>query len=182
MSGKPVTKGWEVVNNELHLTIDGERAGSILSEKQYVNFELIFSWRISPGGNNGIKYRVRDFGGKTLGLEYQIIDELGHKSPLKPNQTTASVYAIYEPNPNRFLRPAGEYNEGRIIVRDDQIEHWLNGQRVANVTVGTADWMTRVAKSKFADAEGFGQYRSGKIMLTDHKSEVWFRYIAVRSL
>lgn len=182
VSGKPVTKGWEVVDGELHLSVAGDRGGSIVTDREYTNFELHFSWRIAPGGNNGIKYRVREYDGRTLGLEYQIIDDDGHKSKLKPLHRTGSIYDLYDADPSRFLRPAGEYNDSRIVVRDGQIEHWLNGQQVAFAQVGTDDWMQRVAKSKFAEREGFGQYRTGKIMLTDHNSEVWFRYVVLREL
>lgn len=182
VSGKPVTKGWEVVNGELHLSVDGERGGAIVTDREYTNFELLFSWRIAPGGNNGIKYRVRNYGGATLGLEYQIIDDEGHKSKLKPLHRTGAIYALYAADESRFLRPPSEYNDGRIVVRDGQIEHWLNGQQVAFANVGSDEWMRRVAESKFAKREGFGQYRTGKIMLTDHKSEVWFRYVVLREL
>lgn len=183
LTGKPVPDGWEVVNSELHLSIEGRRPGPIVTERQYTNFELMFEWRIAPGGNNGIKYRVRDYQGKVLGTEYQIIDDEGHQTPLKPNQKTGAIYGLYEPAPNRFfLRPAGQYNDSRIVVCDRRIEHWLNGARITTATVGDDDWMERVANSKFADAEGFGQYRTGKIMLTDHNSEVWFRYIVLKPL
>jgi len=182
VAGQPVTQGWEVVGGELHLATDGLRGGNIVTAHRYTNFELLFEWRVAVGGNNGVKYRVRDFDGKILGIEYQIIDDEHHGSALRPDQKTGAIYEVYEPNPNRFLRPAGEYNDSRIVVHNNRIEHWLNGQQIATATVGSDDWMERVANSKFADAEGFGQYRTGKIMLTDHRSEVWFRYIFLRPL
>ena len=183
LSGEPVPEGWEVVNGELHLSLDSQRPGPIVTSREYTNFELMFEWRIAPGGNNGIKYRVRDYDGRVLGTEYQIIDQESRRNPLTPNQRTGAIYGLYEPAPDCFfLRPAGEYNDSRIVVCGRRIEHWLNGQRITTATVGSDAWMKRVANSKFANADGFGQYPTGKIMLTDHNSEVWFRYIVLRPL
>jgi hypothetical protein len=71
--------------------------------------------------------------------------------------------------------PAGEFNASRIVVRDNEIQHWLNGQLLLTAMVGDRDWRERVAASKFSDRLTFGQNHRGRIMLTDHGSEVWFR-------
>jgi hypothetical protein len=39
---------------------------------------------------------------------------------------------------------------------------------------GSADWKRRVAASKFRNQPGFAPGR-GRIMLTDHQDETWFR-------
>jgi hypothetical protein len=77
--------------------------------------------------------------------------------------------------PGGLARPAGEYNEARIVVQGNRIEHWLNGQRVVNATVGDEEWQRRIAASKFSDVPDFARNPRGKIMLTDHGSEVWYR-------
>jgi hypothetical protein len=71
--------------------------------------------------------------------------------------------------------PAGKFNSSRIVVHNNKLQHWLNDRRVVTATVGDEDWKKRVAMSKFTDLEGFGENRNGRIMLTDHGSEVWFR-------
>ena len=71
---------------------------------------------------------------------------------------------------------------GAVIVRGNRIEHWLNGHLVMEAIVGSVDWQQRVGKSKFADVDGFGQNRCGRIMLTDHGDEVWYRNVFIRRL
>ena len=44
-------------------------------------------------------------------------------------------------------------------------------------TVGDAEWNRRLAESKFEEREGFGANPRGRLMLTDHGSEVWFRNV-----
>jgi len=180
--GKPVTEGWEVVDGALHLKTGGPRGGNIVTEQEYGDFDLSFDWKIAPGGNNGLKYRVRKFDGKTLGLEYQMIDDGGYRTKLPPKGSTGALYDIYEPSEPKPLIPPGQFNHSRIVVCGDRIEHWLNGKRIVLAYVGSDEWNQRIAESKFADVVGFGRNREGKIMLTDHNSEVWYRNITLTPL
>jgi hypothetical protein len=177
MDGKPVEEDWEVVDGTLHLK-DGPGSGAnLFTEREYTDFELEFEWRIAPQGNNGLKYRVRKYGDRYLGCEYQILDDAAHK--LSPRGVTGSLYELYEPSDVHLLKPVGEFNQSRIVVRGNHIEHWLNGVRIVSADVGSSQWYRRVAESKFRNVEGFGENRSGLIMLTDHSSEVWYRNIVL---
>ncbi|MBI2479021.1 MAG: DUF1080 domain-containing protein [Planctomycetia bacterium] len=181
LDGKPITTGWEVVDGVIHLNKEQGRAGHIITKREYGDFELSFDWKIAAGGNSGVKYRVRDYGNKTLGCEYQIYDDADARK-LQPKNSSGSLYDLYEPNENKQLNATGEFNSTRIIVRGDQIEHWLNGKQILAITVGSPDWDERIAASKFAEEKDFGENHFGKIMLTDHGSEVWYRDIQIRSL
>jgi hypothetical protein len=174
LDGQPVTRGWEVVDGMIHLAMSGDRGGNIVTAREVGDFVLSFDFKIAPGGNSGIKYRVKDFGGRVLGCEYQIYDDASEGERLDPKGTTGSLYDVYEPIADKPLNPPGEFNRALIIVRDDVIEHWLNGRRLLRADVGSPEWDRRIAASKFNDVPGFGENRSGRIMLTDHGSEVWF--------
>ena len=180
MDGKPVEEDWEVVDGTLHLKDRPAGGANLFTEQEYTDFELEFEWRIAPKGNNGLKYRVRKYGNQYLGCEYQILDDAAHK--LNPRGITGSLYELYEPSDARQLRPVGEFNQSRIVVRGNHIEHWLNGVRIVSADVGTSEWYQRVAESKFHNVESFGENRSGLIMLTDHSSEVWYRNIVLTPL
>ena len=171
--GKPVPSAWEVAEGEIHLKKDGTRAGHIVTRKEFGDFQLSFEWKIAPKGNSGIKYRVRSHGGKILGCEYQIYDD--DKGKINGKNSAGSLYDLYEPNDQKELKPVGEYNHSRIVVRGDKIEHWLNGKLIVEAQVGSEEWQTRVDKSKFNDVEDFSRRKMGRLMLTDHGSEVWYR-------
>lgn len=177
LDGKPVTQGWEVVDGMIHLKKEGKRAGHIISARDVGDFILTFEWKIAPRGNSGLKYRVRPYGRLMLGCEYQIFDDEGSGKKIGGNKSAGSLYDLYEPGANKRLRPAGEFNAARIVVRGDRIEHWLNGERIVAATVGDPEWQRRIARSKFAKNKGFGEPGPGRIMLTDHGSEVWYRNI-----
>jgi len=180
--GSPVSGDvWSVSNLELQLDTSRGRGGNIVTEELFGDFELLFEWKNSAGGNNGIKYRVNDFGGRTLGCEYQVIDDVGHEG-LKPTQKTAALYDVYEPVEHDVLNPPGEWNRGRIVVRASRIEHWLNGHLVMSANVDSDEWNRRVAASKFGDLPDFGRTPTGRIMITDHGDQITYRNVFIRSL
>jgi hypothetical protein len=174
IDGKPVTDGWEVVDGMIHLKKDGKGSGHIITVNEFGDFTLTFEWKIAVGGNSGVKYRVRSYGNKVLGCEYQIYDDEGKKKML-PRNSAGSLYDLYEPNSSKQLKPAGEWNQAKIVVRGNSIEHWLNGQQVVAATVGDSEWKKRISESKFSEYQDFSQQPRGKLMLTDHGSEVWYR-------
>ena len=182
VDGRPVdAPAWQVADGMMHLDRRLGKGGSLLSNEVFGDFELVFEWKLAKGANNGIKYRVNDFDGRKLGIEYQMIDDF-EKQELKPRYRTASLYDIYAPREHGVLRPAGEFNRGRILVHNNRIEHWLNGHLVTEALVGSKAWNERISKSKFHDVEGFGVVPTGRIMLTDHNDEVWYRNVFIRRL
>jgi len=180
--GEPVIRGWEVADGMIHFAPGESRAGHIMTTRQFQNFVLDFEWKIAPGGNSGVKYRVHKFSGHMSGLEYQIIDDDGYAHPLPPKGTTGALYNLVAPNEEKQLNPPGQFNSSRIVVQDNNIQHWLNGKLIVSATVGDAEWNKRVDESKFDDNKNIGRNRVGKIMLTDHHSEVWYRNLKLTTL
>ena len=166
VDGRPPASGWRLKDGVLHLDLSEGRAGHLLSERRFGDFRLTFEWKIAGRGNSGLKYRVRRYKGRLLGCEYQLLDDPAYGS-IHPKHTAGALYALYEPSRPKQLRPAGEYNTACIEVIGDRVRHWLNGQRIVNAEVGSDDWRRRVAISKFAEYDGFGQNPRGKA--DDHR-------------
>lgn len=177
-NGEPVTKGWVVEDGCLHRR---EAGGDILTEHEFGDFELSLEWRIDPGVNSGVKYRVRRYGKRMLGLEYQVIDDARLKDP-RSSGSTASLYALKAADGDKPLLPPGSFNHTRIVVRGNRFEHWLNGRLVVEMDTSTDAWTDAVGRSKFKSVEGFGLNRRGRILLQDHGGKVWFRNIVLRPL
>jgi arylsulfatase A-like enzyme len=179
--GKPVTNGWGVVDGTIHLNREKKRSGHIVTRDEYGDFDLSFEWMIARNGNSGLKYRVREYRKRLLGLEYQILDNPQFENGQPSDKgSTGSIYALYEPNEKKTLKPAGEFNVSRIIVHGNHIEHWLNGERIATANVGDEEWDKRIDESKFSNEKDFSRNRFGRIMLTDHGAEVWYRNFSIR--
>ncbi|VUD69301.1 hypothetical protein TDB9533_04668 [Thalassocella blandensis] len=181
LEGGPVGKKWQVVNKELVLT--GEGGGDILTKESYENFELVLDWKISAKGNSGIFYRVADGAGIAWmsGLEYQILDDQNHPGLSRQSHSAGSVFDVIPPNA-KVINPPLTYNTTRIVVKNNYVEHWLNGVKVVAFDIGSDVWTKQVSASKFANAEKFAKTQSGRIGLQDHGNKVWFKNIKIREL
>jgi hypothetical protein len=180
LDGSPVTSGWEASDAEIRLNRSAGRGGHIITAAEFGDFDLSFEWKIGARGNSGLKYRVRKYDNQTLGLEYQICDDPEGR-PIS-RKSAGALYDLYEPSAERLLKPSGEWNAARIVVRGNRIEQWLNDRQIVTATVGDEEWQKRIGASKFADEEKFGENRIGRIMLTDHGSDVAYRSFVFQPL
>ena len=189
---KAPEEAWVIEEGAIKRTaIRGEPSpdsGDIITTGQYENFELQLEWRISPGGNSGIKYLVAEemvmIGYSGLGFEFQIIDDERNPDAAQGkngNRSTGALYDLIAPK-NKVMRPAGTWRQVRLIVRGDDVEHWLDGAKVVEFKLDGAKLKELIADSKYKDIRGFGEVRKGHILLQDHGDEVWYRNIKLREI
>src|SRR5437879_2164673 len=89
-------KGWRIEDGILK-KVGGERGGDIITDETFDNFDLSWEWRISPKGNNGIKYLVTEDRPSAPGYEYQMIDDKANEDgKLGPKHATASFYDVLQ--------------------------------------------------------------------------------------
>ena len=154
--------------------------GQIITKDKYGDFTLSWEWKISPKGNNGIKYLVVEDRANAPGPEYQILDDTGHPDgKIGPHRQTACLYDILTPAKNKPLNPVGEWNHSKIVVKGKSVEHWLNGIRVLAYELESNELKAAIAKSKLAKAKDFEKKVNGHIMLTDHIDECSFRNMKI---
>ena len=173
-------EGWEVKDGALTRTKGG---GDIVTEDEFDSFELAIEWKISEGGNSGIMVRVSEQfeAPYETGPEFQVLDNAKHADGRNPLTTAGSCYALYAPTKD-VTRPVGEWNQARILVNGNHVEHWMNGEKIVTYDFGSADWEARLKKSKFSSMPRFGREAKGHIDLQDHGNEVAFRGIKIRTL
>jgi 3-keto-disaccharide hydrolase len=167
--------GWTVADGWLKC-IAGGHGGDVISTDEFNDFELTWDWRLPPKANNGVKYFVTESRDRALGHEYQMVDGAEEGDPI---HSTAAFYDVLPPKPDKPLKPAGEINHSRVIVRGNHVEHWLNGAKVLEYELGSDEVKAAVAKSKFKNVEGFGTKIKGHILLTYHNDECLFRNIKI---
>ena len=147
--GDSLPAGWQVVDGALTRVAAG---GDIVTREEFQDFELALEWKVEPGGNSGIMYRVAEAPELETtwqsGPEYQVLDDAGHPDGRRPETSAGACYGLYSA-PRGVVRPAGEWNEARIVVQGSHVEHWLNGRRVVSYELESPDWEARVRGSKY---------------------------------
>ena len=172
--------GWSVENGMLTRTGPG---GDIITEQQFGDFELYLEWLVGPGGNSGVLLRAVEGQEEVYhgAPEMQILDDAGHPDGRSPLTSAGSNYGLHGA-PHGIVKSAGEWNSSRIVVVNNQVEHWLNGDKVVEYELGSADWLRRVANSKFAQWPEYGRASRGHIGIQDHGDRVSFRNLKVREI
>ena len=170
--------GWQAVDGAL--TRVGN-AGDIITSESFKDFELQLEWKLRPRGNSGIFYRVAE-GSEAMyysGPEMQVLDDNGHPDGQSELTSAGAGYGLY-PAPRGVVKPVGEWNAVRIVVKGNHVEHWLNGRKIVEYELGSPDWLERVKNSKFKQWPEYGRAAEGHIGLQDHGDWVAFRNIKIR--
>jgi len=175
----PPDKGWVVRDAAIVHEARGG-GGDLVSREVYGDFDFRFSFRVAPGANSGVMWHVTDEGAETYfsGPEYQVLDD-GARKP-GPKHAVGALYDLV-PATDKVVRPAGQWNEGRIVVRDGRLQHFLNGRKVVDCACAGPEWDQLIAESKFRDWP-FGKSPTGRLALQDHGDEVAFRDLRVKKL
>ncbi|MBI1361123.1 MAG: DUF1080 domain-containing protein [Alphaproteobacteria bacterium] len=173
---------WSVEDGAITVSGTGP---DLITKDEYGDFELSVDWKISPAGNSGIIYLVKDVleapQTYNTGPEMQVLDDARHPDGKLPSHRAGALYDLVAPS-IPAARPVGEWNTARIRVKDGHITHWLNGTKVVESPYGDDAWRKMVAGSKFKDMPLFGKASSGHIALQDHGDQVWYRNIKIRKL
>lgn len=183
---KDEVKGWTIEDGVL--TTEG-KSGDLVTNEKYGDFIMEFDFKVSPKGNSGVIYKIIEgddkkkyFNTYASGPEYQIIDDVNYPAKITTKQKTGANYDVYEPNDLTVVKPAGEWNKGVLKIKDNKVEHWLNGKKVVEYTYGDDQWKEDVGKSKFAKWEYANAHDEGHISLQGHGDQVWFRKIRIKEL
>ncbi len=174
-------RGWSNVDGALTRT--GTGGDIVYGAAAFDDFELELEWKLRPAGNSGIFYRATESTDRIFenAPEYQILDNELHPDN-KTELTVAGANYGLDPAPRDAPLPVGEWNQTRIIARGANVEHWLNGKKVAEYTLWSPAWEEKVKASKFVQWPSYGRSSSGFIGLQDHGDWVAYRNIRVRPL
>jgi hypothetical protein len=164
----------------------GQGGDILYGLKKFKNFELSIDWKIEKEGNSGIFYYIVETPGKPIynaAPEIQVLDNWNAGDNKLTNHLAGSLYDLIPALPQN-AKPAGEWNNIVVNVKDGKVTHTQNGVTVVEYELWTSEWKELVAKSKFKDWPGFidGPAKEGYIGVQDHGYDCWFRNIKIREL
>lgn len=182
--------GWNVIDGAL-VRVSGGAGGKgagggddIITLEQFDNFELRLEWKVvDRAGNSGVVLRASEDAVTSwhTGPEMQILDNAAYPGR-DVRQLAGACYDLYPPAKD-VSHPRGQWNAAAVVANGTHVEHWLNGVKLLEYELGSDDWKTRVAQSKFKAMPHFQQPpRKGHICLQDHTARIEFRNIKLREL
>ena len=183
--GEFPTRSWTIDDGCLKALVSKPTFQDIRTVEMFEDFELEFEWKITPNGNSGVKYVIyredvwkppgsNEFHARGRGWEYQIADGTSARKDL---EAAGGLYEFQAPS-QLNARPAGEFNEARIVRRGAAIEHWLNGVRVVQLRWDTPEMRERMRGRQVPT----DLPRRTPIVLQNHGSEAWFRRVKIYPL
>jgi len=184
---------------------EGQRGdgGDIIFAHKFKNFELLFDWKVSKGGNSGCFYLAQEVTTEKDGKtnyepiyiscpEYQLLDNANHpdaKLGKDNNRQSASLYDMIPAVPQN-QKPYGEWNEGKVMVYKGTVVHGQNGENVVEYHLWTQQWTDMLQASKFSQAKwplAFellnncgGENHEGYIGFQDHGDDIWIRNVRIK--
>jgi hypothetical protein len=188
---RPVGEAWRVTDGTIHLDATNKenwkaRAGDIVSDNEYENFELSVDWKVDTGANSGIIFYIHEDSTKyewpwNTGMEMQVLDNERHRDAKILKHRAGDLYDLISCS-KETVRPALEWNTAVVKSVNGKLDLFLNGENVVSTTLWDDNWKKMIAGSKFKDMDGFGSFKKGKIALQDHGDNVWYRNIKIRKL
>ncbi len=184
--------GWVMENGILKVMpsngAESANGGDIVTTRTYKNFILKAQFKITEGANSGIKYFVRpDLNkgeGSAIGCEFQILDDTRHPDAEKGVKGNRKLGSLYDLIPAPDVKPfdINNFNTALIVVYNNHVEHWLNGELMVQYERNNQEWNALVAYSKYKDWPDFGNQTEGNILLQDHGDEVWYKNVKILEL
>lgn len=182
-----VTKNWKVMDGALVMDPslkDNENEGDIVTDKSYRNYDFKAQWKISPKGNSGIIFDVKEDpkypDTYNTGAEMQVLDNIKAEDNKKGNHLAGLLYDLSGTPALSQPKPVGEWNQSEIIQKNGHLTFYFNGVKTVDVQQGSEEWKNMIAHSKFKNWPGFMTSPEGKIAFQDHGHEVAFRSVMIR--
>ncbi|AWM38510.1 hypothetical protein GobsT_33210 [Gemmata obscuriglobus] len=182
---KTAFEHWKLVDGAIHC--DGKGGVSLVTEKDYGNFELLVDWKIAKKGDSGLYLRgqpqvqiwdsdnagggrIEDPGTGSGGL---------WNNPLPPNAEKSADVALRLQEGRKVGKvpltkadkPVGEWNTFHITVIGDEVTVKLNGTLVVDKAKLLNFW-----------ERGKPVPETGPIELQFHGDPLWFKNIYIKEL
>ena len=182
---KTALEHWKVVDGAIHC--DGKGGVSLVTDKDYGDFELMLDWKIEKNGDSGIYLRGQP--------QVQIWDSENTPGARNEDKNTGSGGLWNNPLPadaakstdlavklqagqkvgkiplKKADKPVGEWNTFRIVMKGDKVTVYLNSELVV-------DEKTLNAYKPFNDKLP----EKGPVELQFHGDPLWFKNIAIKEL
>jgi hypothetical protein len=162
---------WKVEDGAL--TQQGDKSeNDVATVEEFGDYELEIEYKIPPKGNSGVYLRGT--------CEIQVYDSFGKPDDKLNAVDAGAIYGVgYIPLKNA-QKPAGEWNQYRVVHVGHHITVWHNG-----VLIHDHVWQDKATGGAMGTYPGTDRKLDGTrgpLMLQGDHSKVWYRNIRIRPL
>lgn len=205
--GSANSNSWIIENGTLK---SPDRGDMLFTKKTFSDFEWQLEWKMNREGNSGLFVRVTpEAGWYCSGYEYGILDDANGGDRMERSRNaadrlpdgkgayvkrTGAIYDLYPTTKDGQVggqyydstasKPFGEWSHGVVWAEGNYVEHWLNGKKVVQAQIGSADWEARYRNSKFYPGCGadYSKRGTGMLGVQDHGGGliIWLRNVKIR--
>jgi Domain of Unknown Function (DUF1080) len=157
-TGKPMTgDAWAIEDGSLKAKAKPTFTEDLFSKAKYGDFELEWDWKMSPGGNSGVKYKIQDHlylaGQRARGKKFELIVD-----DFSKNRLTS--------------RPAGKGQDYVIGFEYQMIDNKANADALSASTHSAGALYDVAAPSKDA-TRPIGEWNHSRLVVKGSHVEHW---------
>ena len=109
---------WVIEGDTLKTVSGGKQPCDLVTREPYRDFELELEYKLTPGGNSGVLYRVTELPGEPSwhsGPELQILDDDKYRQN-SPKNWTGALYDMIAASSDKVVKPVGESGGYGMLV------------------------------------------------------------------
>jgi hypothetical protein len=165
---QPPAHAWTVVNECIKTVPHSATREDLISTAKFRDFEMSFEWKVAPGANSGVKYRIQDV---------VLMDRDKVRRDLPFEQQVEFEYQN-RPSKRETVRPGGGYEEYPVAFEYQVIDssHHPDALRGAKYRAGALYSMSPV--TQIADRSA-GEWNNSRIVVQGKRVEHWLNGVKV---
>jgi len=165
----PPGDSWVVEDGCLKSVLNPRIREDLFTKQSFENFDLVFDWRIAPGGNSGLKYRVQD----------RAVLEVGKKAPgAKRFEDTVDYELRHRTLSRDKIRPGVRAQE-YVVAFEYQLIDDLRHPDAKHGLIRNSGAIYGLAPAKERAAKPAGEFNHSRILLQGNHVEHWLNGIKV---
>ncbi len=159
----PPGDSWTIEDGCLKALANPRIGADLVSKEMFGDFELAFEWRITPGGNSGVKYRIQ---------QRVFIDHGKRKPGAKRWEETVDYELLNRVSDRSRLAPGGRAEEYVIGFEYQLIDDARNPDAARSPTHRTGALYDMAAPTA-GKSRPPGEFNSSRIVVRGNRTEHW---------
>jgi hypothetical protein len=164
----PPAHSWTIVDGCIKTVPHAKMREDLMSVEKFRNFEMSFDWKVAPGANSGVKYRIQDV---------VLMDHDKMKKGVPFEQAVEFEYRNH-PSKREAIAPGGSYEEYPVAFEYQVIDSVHHPDALRGPKYRAAALYGMSAPTQTAD-HPVGEWNSSRLVVRGKHVEHWLNGVKV---